>query len=111
MHRIHLAWCVFTANFARTDIVRPIWSPTLTICLGIIPFACVPKLSAGLVIPPELVLIHERGDHWSMQTAVPCKPSVLNSRLTSLLAPCQGISKDSYFTRYPFQGMTAAPRA
>ena len=58
----------------------------------------VPK---GTPIPPELVLYHERSDHYSLQTATPRTPSALNSLMTKFLADFEVISKEDYFKRFP----------
>jgi hypothetical protein len=54
-------------------------------------------------IPLELVLLHERGDHYSLQTSVPCRIDELNSRITKFLRPMQRISREEYFEKYPLE--------
>lgn len=44
------------------------------------------EVPVGTPIPPELVLLHERGDHYSMQPAKVMPAAELNSRLTAWLA-------------------------
>ena len=56
---------------------------------------------ADTPIPPELVLWHEHGDHYSMQTSEPVTPAKLNGRLTKFLDGMERISKEDYFERYP----------
>ncbi len=60
--------------------------------------AIIPK---DTVIPPELILCHEHGDHFSLQTAVPATPKELNNRLTKFLEDKELISKEDYFNRFP----------
>ena len=38
------------------------------------------------VIPADLVLLHEHGDHYSLQTSATCTPDELNFRLSTFLA-------------------------
>lgn len=60
------------------------------------PVVIVPK---GLELPKELVLIHEFGDHFSLQTTVKEKPDIVNARLTALLKSLQCITSAEYFER------------
>ena len=55
----------------------------------------------GTVIPQDLILIHEHGDHYSLQTSVPILPSELNSKLTRFLKPFESFPKEDYFERFP----------
>ena len=59
---------------------------------------CLPK---GLKLPTELILLHERGDHYSLQTAISCPIEDLNKRMTELLKPLERMTKEDYFKRYP----------
>ncbi len=61
-------------------------------------------IPAGTPIPSELVLCHEHGDHYSLQTSEPVTPKVLNERLTAFLASMERISKEEYFKRYSVVG-------
>lgn len=49
------------------------------------------RLNEGLRLPESLIVIHERDDHWSMQTTKPVTLEALNQTLTQLLeeAPTQ----------------------
>ena len=54
-------------------------------------------------IPNELVLLYEHGDHYSLQTAVPCKASELNARLSAFLEPCEKLTVAEFSRRYPVE--------
>ncbi len=56
------------------------------------------------LIPPELVLCLEHGDHYSLQTSEPVNPKELNARLNAFLADKERISKEEYFKRYSVVG-------
>lgn len=43
------------------------------------------RLNEGLRLPDNLIVLHERDDHWSMQTRVPTTLESLNQTLTELL--------------------------
>lgn len=49
------------------------------------------RLSEGLRLPESLIVLHERDDHWSLQTTEPVTLAELNERMTQLLdeAPTQ----------------------
>jgi hypothetical protein len=46
------------------------------------------RLSEGLELPSGLVVLHERDDHFSLQTDEPIALETLNERLTDLLVQC-----------------------
>jgi hypothetical protein len=50
--------------------------------------ATVYRLSEGLELPSGLVVLHERDDHFSLQTDEPITLETLNERLTNLLVQC-----------------------
>lgn len=58
-------------------------------------------LKAGTKIPDDLILLHEYGDHYSLQTTVARTPKELNTSLTNFLSSCEFITKEEYFKRYP----------
>lgn len=43
------------------------------------------RLQEGLLLPDELIVLHERDDHYSMQTREPVLLETLNARITELL--------------------------
>lgn len=43
------------------------------------------RLNEGLQLPEELIVLHERDDHYSMQTTEPVSLDTLNERITELL--------------------------
>lgn len=43
------------------------------------------RLNEGLQLPDNLIVLHERDDHWSMQPREPCTLESLNQSLTELL--------------------------
>lgn len=47
--------------------------------------ALVFRLPQGTKLPPYFVLLHERSDHFSLQTAEAVTPTVLNQRMTAFL--------------------------
>jgi hypothetical protein len=55
----------------------------------------------GAVLPDNLVLLHEHGDHYSLQTTEVCTLDQLNSRITKFLKPFEEIDRETYFTRFP----------
>jgi hypothetical protein len=55
------------------------------------------------VLEEYFVLLHEHGDHYSLQTSVACTPKVLNERMTEFLSKMEIISKNDYFERFADQ--------
>lgn len=53
------------------------------------------------VVPDDLVLIHEHGDHYSLQTSISRTPRDLNASLTKFMDKFELMSKNDYFDRYP----------
>lgn len=49
------------------------------------------RMSEGMELPKQLVVLHERDDHYSMQTTEPVPLETLNDRITEFLKtlPCQ----------------------
>lgn len=62
------------------------------------------EVPAGARIPPELCMLHEHSDHYSMQPAVRMSPEALNAALTAFLAQ-PGIlrmeGKEAFYARHP----------
>jgi hypothetical protein len=61
----------------------------------------VPK---GTPLPPELVLLHEHSDHYSVQPAVAMAAADLNNLLTGFLSQpgvIRGLGKESFYRRHP----------
>lgn len=54
------------------------------------------RMSEGLQLPKELIVLHERDDHYSMQTTEPVHLSVLNERLTEFLESCPSQTKEQF---------------
>jgi hypothetical protein len=50
--------------------------------------ATVYRLPEGLELPSGLVVLHERTDHYSLQTDEPISLETLNERLTNVLLQC-----------------------
>lgn len=59
------------------------------------------RVPKGTPIPDHLVLLHEHGDHYSLQTAVPLTPKKMNDALNKFLAAFEIMSKEEYFDRNP----------
>ena len=57
----------------------------------------------GVHIPHDLILLHERGDHFSLQTSIPCSPQNLNSRLSDFMSDKIVLTKEEFFSRYPLE--------
>mmetsp|Transcript_22369 Transcript_22369/g.33284 ORF Transcript_22369/g.33284 Transcript_22369/m.33284 type:complete len:157 (-) Transcript_22369:280-750(-) len=54
------------------------------------------RLSEGLVVPDGLILLHERDDHYSLQTDEPVPLETLNERITRLLQECPTQTRDQF---------------
>jgi len=54
------------------------------------------RLQEGLQLPDELVVLHERDDHYSLQTAEPVTLEELNQRITALLEECPSQTRDQF---------------
>lgn len=52
------------------------------------------RLNEGLELPKELIVLHERDDHYSMQTTEPVSLEDLNARITDLLEECPVQTKE-----------------
>ena len=59
------------------------------------------EVPEGSILPPELVMLHERDDHYSLQLTTPMKPTVFNKRINDYLANFEVYPKSTYFERYP----------
>eukprot|EP00300_Choanocystis_sp_HF-7_P033531 c45891_g1_i1.p1 GENE.c45891_g1_i1~~c45891_g1_i1.p1 ORF type:complete len:166 (+),score=33.38 c45891_g1_i1:29-499(+) len=53
-------------------------------------------LLEGMRLPPDLVLLHEHSDHYSLQTAVPIELPHLNSKLTALMQSLTSQTKQQF---------------
>ena len=62
------------------------------------------EVPANTPLPPELVVLHEHSDHYSVQPAVTMTPSALNAALTAWLA-LPGVlrmsGKEAFYARHP----------
>lgn len=54
------------------------------------------RLQEGLLLPQGLVLLHERDDHYSLQTDEPVTLDTLNDRITALLETCPTQTRDQF---------------
>jgi len=62
------------------------------------------EVPAGTRIPPELCVLHEHSDHYSVQPAVRMGPAALNTALTAFLVQPGVVrmeSKDAFYARHP----------
>ena len=62
------------------------------------------EVPEGTTIPQELVVLHEHGDHYSVQPAKRMTPKELNAALTAFLAGPTVIKmegKEAFFKRHP----------
>jgi hypothetical protein len=53
------------------------------------------------LIPEGLVLVHEHGDHFALQTTVSITPAGLNKKMTTFLSSFKRYTKDEYFDSFP----------
>jgi len=58
-------------------------------------------IPAGVEIPEGLVLILERGDHYSLQTTVSISLQELNKKMTDFLKPFERLSREEFSERFP----------
>lgn len=54
------------------------------------------RLQEGMDMPKGLVVLHERDDHYSLQTDEVVELQVLNERLTKLLESCPSQTRDQF---------------
>ena len=54
------------------------------------------RLNEGMQLPDSLIVIHERDDHWSMQTREPVTLDSLNDTLTELLENAPKQTKEQF---------------
>ena len=62
------------------------------------------EVPAGTRIPPELCVLHEHSDHFSVQPAARMSPAALNAALTAFLAQPGVVrmeSKEAFYARHP----------
>jgi hypothetical protein len=60
--------------------------------------------STGTEIPPDLVLLHEHSDLFSVQCAIPMLLFTRNKRLTEFMQEHgEAMSKGEFVERYPFE--------
>jgi hypothetical protein len=62
------------------------------------------EMRAGTSIPPELCVLHEHSDHYSVQPAMTMTPAALNAALTAWLAQPAVLrmdGKDAFYARHP----------
>ena len=62
------------------------------------------EVPAGTAIPPELVLLHEHSDHYSVQPASPMTLAQLNTALTRFLSQPSVVrfgNKAAFYERHP----------
>ena len=80
--------------------------PTLAIIVGTFkaPKTVLHEVPQGTPIPPELVVLHEHSDHYSVQPAERMTLTKLNAALTAFLAQ-PGVarfdSKEAWYQRHP----------
>ena len=68
------------------------------------PRTLVLEVPAGTPIPPELCLLHEHSDHYSVQPAARMSPAALNAALTAFLSQPGVVrmeSKAAFYARHP----------
>ena len=60
------------------------------------------EVPEGALLPPDMVILHEHTDHYSLQTTKSIKPSVFSKNVTEFLNKFEVYPKKVYFERYPF---------
>lgn len=60
------------------------------------------EIPEGTHLPPDMVILHEHTDHYSLQTTKSIKPSVFSKNVTEFLSKFEVYPKEVYFERYPF---------
>lgn len=63
------------------------------------------ELRKGLVIPEGLVLLHEFGDHFSLQCAVPMRFEELEKRLNLVAKSCDLLTVQEYELKNPVENI------
>ena len=58
------------------------------------------RLNEGMQLPDGLVVIHERSDHYSMQTTVPIELEELNAKITEILEEAPRQTKQQFLEQY-----------
>lgn len=61
--------------------------------------ATVYRFGEGLVLPTELIVIHERDDHYSLQTTEPITLDIFNQRLTQFLEASPNQTKEQFIAQ------------
>lgn len=59
------------------------------------------EIPAGVKIPEGLVLLHEHGDHYSLQGTQPMKRKALEALMNKFVADFPFYTKEEYFQKYP----------
>jgi hypothetical protein len=59
------------------------------------------ELPEGTKLPDELVMLHERDDHYSLQCTVAMTPDQLSKRMNAFISSFEAYPKETYYERYP----------
>ena len=84
--------------------MRPIGNMLAVILAGFRGKVLVHEVPPCTPLPPELVILHEHSDHYSVQPATTMKPAALNAALTTWLAQPAVLrmdSKEAFYARHP----------
>ena len=65
---------------------------------GSVYVTAIPK---GTQIPENLILLHEKDDHYSLQCSVPMTPAQVVGKINKFLATCESFPRETYFERNP----------
>jgi hypothetical protein len=60
---------------------------------------CIPK---DTIIPEKLVLLHEFGDHYSLQTTEICTKEELEDRMNKFISKFKPIKEEDYYNNYEY---------
>ncbi|KAL7574991.1 hypothetical protein ACA910_010809 [Epithemia clementina (nom. ined.)] len=58
------------------------------------------RLNEGMRLPDDLVVIHERDDHYSMQTTIPVELDELNDKITKIMEEAPQQTREQFLEQY-----------
>ncbi|RDL37083.1 uncharacterized protein BP5553_04516 [Venustampulla echinocandica] len=60
------------------------------------------SVAEGVVLPNDLIIVHERGDHYSLQATVPMSVEQLSAKITTFLQRSSTVlTKEQFIHYYP----------
>lgn len=67
------------------------------------------EIPKGTRVPEKCVLVHEFGDHFSLQPRVEMPVEVFDSIVTQFLLPCKVYKRDDWLKEYPLGSQVSLP--